>query len=111
MGSSFFLTVVTHYTVVSFIHHFPSPSQNVPCIQPIIEKKPGKKLDPRDASSFPNVKNCPTRPEFPELVSIKVATQKPTLPPIRCQESLELGLMGGGYSERPVNPETHCKQL
>jgi hypothetical protein len=81
MGSSFFLTVVTHYTVVSFIQHFPSPSQNVPCIQPIIEKKPGKKLDPRDASSFPNVKNCPTRPEFPELVSIKVATQKPTLPP------------------------------
>jgi hypothetical protein len=30
---------------------------------------------------FPNVKNCPTRPKFPELVSIEVATQKPTLPP------------------------------
>jgi hypothetical protein len=81
MGSSFFLTVVTHYTIVSFIQHFPSSSQNVPSIQPIIEKYPGKKLDPRDAFGFPDVKNCSTGPEFSKLVLIEVATQKPTLPP------------------------------
>jgi hypothetical protein len=81
MSSSFFLTVVTHDTIVSFIQHFPSSSQNIPSIQPIIEKQPGKKLDPRDAFGFPDVKNCSTGPELPKLVLIEVATQKPTLPP------------------------------
>jgi hypothetical protein len=81
MSSSFFLTIVTHDTIVSFIQHFPSSSsQNIPSIQPIIEKQPGKKLDPRDAFGFPDVKNCSTGPELPKLVLIEVATQKPTLP-------------------------------
>jgi hypothetical protein len=81
MSSSFFLTVVTHDTIVSFIQHFPSSSQNIPSIQPIIEKQPGKKLDPQDTFGFPDVKNGSTGPELSKLVLIEVATHKPTLPP------------------------------
>jgi hypothetical protein len=81
MSSSFFLTVVTHETIVSFIQHFPSSSQNIPSIQPIIEKQPGKELDPRDAFGFPDVKNGSTGPELSKLVLIEVATKKLTLPP------------------------------
>jgi hypothetical protein len=32
MGCSFFLTVMAHHTVVSFIQHFLSSSQNIPRI-------------------------------------------------------------------------------
>jgi hypothetical protein len=81
VGSSFFFTVATHNTIVSIIQHFPSSSQNIPSIQPIIEKQPSKKLDPWDAIGFPDVKNCFTGPEFPKLILIEAATQKSTLPP------------------------------
>jgi hypothetical protein len=81
MSRSFFLIVVAQDTVVTFIQHFPPSSQNIPCIQPIIEKQPSKKLDPRDAFGFPDVKNGSTGPELSKLILIEVATQKPTLPP------------------------------
>jgi hypothetical protein len=81
MRRGFFLTVVTQDTVVSFIQHFPPSSQNIPSIQPIIEKQPSKKLDPWDAFGFPDVYNGSTCPELSKLILIEVATQKPTLPP------------------------------
>jgi hypothetical protein len=103
MSRSFFLVVVAQDTVVSFIRHFPPSSQNIPSIQPIIEKQPSKKLDPRDAFGFPDVKNGSTGPELSKLILIEVATQKPTLPQIRCHESLEPGLMGGRELRKACN--------
>jgi hypothetical protein len=38
MSHSFFLVVVAQDTVVTIIQHFPPSSQNISCIQPIIEK-------------------------------------------------------------------------
>jgi hypothetical protein len=102
VGRSFFLTIVTHYTVVSFIQHFPSPFQNVPCIQPIIKKQPGKKLDLRDAFGLPYAKNCPTRPEFSELIMIKVATKKPTLPPNKVPEVFGIRADGGKVIQKDL---------
>jgi hypothetical protein len=81
MSCGFFLAVVTQDTVVSFIKHFPPSSQNIPSIQPIIEKQLSKKLDPWDAFGFPDVKNGSTGLELSKLILIEVATQKPTLPP------------------------------
>jgi hypothetical protein len=61
-----------------------------------------KKLYPRDAFGFPYAKDCPTRPEITELITIKVTTQKPTLPPNKVPRVFGTRADGGKVIEKDL---------
>jgi hypothetical protein len=95
IGNSFLLTALAHHTAVSFIQRFLSSSQNIPRIQPIIEKQRSKKSDLWDTLGFPYTKDGSTRPELSELIMIEMTCQEPTLPPNEVPGVLGVRVYGG----------------
>jgi hypothetical protein len=54
---SFLNTVLAHDTIITFLKNFPSSSQHVSSIYPIIKKQPNKELNLWYTLGFPNPKN------------------------------------------------------